>query len=329
MARVLVTGGAGFIGHHTVDLLVTHRHRVSVIDNLTSGNRPLIDAHLYVMDITSGDIRKVFCEERPDYVVLLASQVGVGPSLTDPVNDANVNILGTVNLLENCSRFGVQKVVFASSAAVYGAFHGEKATEECEPNPQAFYGLSKLTAERYIRMYGRQHGLNYTILRYSNVYGMGQESSRQMGVVLRFLRSALSGDPPVVYGDGFQTRDFVFVQDIARANLAALTRGNDQIVNASSGSATTVIDLLTEVAGVTGVNLHPVYAPRAESDISHSILDNSKAASVLGWKPETDLRSGLLRTYQHLRNRGDVRFLTGVHEEPAALSTASTYQRGE
>lgn len=274
MARVLVTGGAGFIGHRTVRLLAERKHRVSVVDNLSSGNHALPEACLHVMDIASPELRHVFKEEKPDYVILLASQVGVASSIRDPLEDAR-------------------------------------------------YGLSKLTAEKYVRMFGLHYGLPFTILRYSNVYGPGQERSKEPGVVSRFLQCALNGATPVVYGDGEQTRDFVYVEDVAQANLAALTLGENHAINISSGRAISVRRLLSTIARLTRTNLRPVFAPRTEGEIAHSTLDNSKAAMVLGWRPQTNPRSGLRKTLRHLLNTGDHASVVGLREAletPAAAS---------
>lgn len=323
MARVLVTGGAGFIGHCTVRLLAERKHRVSVVDNLSSGNHALPEARLHVMDIASPELRHVFKEEKPDYVIMLASQVGVASSIRDPLEDARVNVLGTTNLLWACVEFRVKKVVYASSAAVYGTSAGPVTTEDTDLRPTTFYGLSKLTAEKYVRMFGLHYGLPFTILRYSNVYGPGQERSKEPGVVSRFLQCALNGATPVVYGDGEQTRDFVYVEDVAQANLAALTLGENHAINISSGRAISVRRLLSTIARLTRTNLRPVFAPRTEGEIAHSTLDNSKAAMVLGWRPQTNLRSGLRKTLRHLLNTGDHASVVGLREAletPAAAS---------
>lgn len=294
--RILVTGGAGFIGSHTVDLLVRHGHQVVVADNLSTGNNIHPKADFNLIDICSPKIAELFLEKKPEYVIHLAAQVSIQLSLNDPYKDAKNNILGTINILENCVKTHVKKVIYASSAAVYGEPQKMIIDENHNTCPLSFYGLSKLACEQYLKLYALQYGTKYTILRYSNVYGMGQQPSAEAGVISIFLDNLMHGQIPIIYGDGQQTRDFIFVKDVARANVAALCHGDYEVFNVSCNIPTAVNELLVKIGKILQMEIKPFYGAKREGAIMHSRLNNSKIISMLFWKPEHELDKGLRQT---------------------------------
>lgn len=293
--KILVTGGAGFIGLHTVEQLLMERHQVAVVDHLENGTKtfPLSEAKLYQLDIGSEEMAEVFARERPDAVIHLAAQISVQRSLESPGMDARNNILGTINLLKQCVDYQVPKFIFASSAAVYGSASRLPIREDHVSSPLSFYGASKRMAEEYIQLFAEIYGLDYTILRYANVFGMRQSSHGESGVVAMFVRRMLEGKELLVYGTGWQTRDFVFVKDVARANLAALTRGSRAILNVGSGRQTSINGLLRLLSNVSGQELEPAYREARAGDIHDSLLDSRKAAEQLGWEPSYSVLDGL------------------------------------
>lgn len=302
--RVLVTGGAGFIGSHIVDAVIARGERVAVLDNLSSGRLENIDprVNLYHGDTRdAGFVRETLRTERPDFVIHQAAQIDVQVSVDDPLTDAAVNIMGTLNLLEACRTYEVQKVVYASSAAVYGTPQYLPVDEKHPVNPLSGYGISKHTVEHYLAVYRALYGLNYTALRYANVYGPRQDATGEGGVVAIFASLLLRGRPPRIFGDGMQTRDFVHVHDVARANLAALEAGDEGIYNVSTGRPTTVNWLFETLRDIAGSDVEPLYEPPREGDIQHSYLDPGAAASGLGWRARTGLEDGLRQTVDFYR----------------------------
>ncbi|PKM82437.1 MAG: UDP-glucose 4-epimerase [Firmicutes bacterium HGW-Firmicutes-14] len=304
--KVLVTGGAGFIGSHTVDRLAARGAEVVVADDLSTGKKENINpaAKFVKVDISTEMLEEVFADQQPQFVIHLAAQVSVPRSVINPVRDCTTNILGTVNLLENCRRYGVRKVVYASSAAVYGNPAGTTLSEEDSTAPLSFYGVSKFTPEHYLRVFNNLYGLNYTILRYANVYGPRQDASGEGGVVSIFASRALTGQSPVIFGDGEQTRDFVYVEDVAEANISALSGGDRMVMNIGTGDRLSVNRLWSLMSGITGADdLKPVYSDPREGDIMHSCMDVRKAVSALGWKPVFPVREGLVRTLDYYRGK--------------------------
>lgn len=299
--RVLVTGGAGFIGSHIVDALLKAGHEVLVVDNLSSGKKENLppEVPFYQMDITDPGIAGIFEAARPQAVIHQAAQVAVPVSLRDPVFDARVNIIGTLNLLEAARRVKVGKMVFASSAAVYGNPNYLPVDEDHDLRPLSGYGISKHTVERYLEAYQELYGLSWTALRYANVYGPRQDAQGEGGVVAVFIDKLLHNQRPQIFGDGEQTRDFVYVKDVAAANVAALSAGDNQILNISTGKASTVNELYSLLKQTIGSALEPEYAPPRPGDIVHSYLDNSKAVARLNWQPQYELARGLKETVEH------------------------------
>ncbi|MDK2814152.1 MAG: UDP-glucose 4-epimerase [Thermoanaerobacter sp.] len=301
--KILVTGGAGFIGSHIVDLLIENGYEVVIVDNLSTGKEEFINkkAIFYKKDITDDDLYEIFEKEKPDYVVHQAAQIDVQRSIDDPVFDAKVNVLGTVNLLECCRKSGVKKIVYASSAAVYGNPEYLPIDEVHKINPISYYGISKHTAEHYFEVYSQLYDLKYTILRYANVYGIRQDPKGEGGVISIFIDKMLKGERPIIFGDGNQTRDFVYVKDVAKANLLALEKGDSEVVNISTNKATSINKLVELMNEIMNTSLEPIYAEPRKGDIVHSYLDNKKALEVLGWKPEYSLKDGLRETIECYR----------------------------
>jgi UDP-glucose 4-epimerase len=301
--RILVTGGAGFIGSHVVDAYIRHGHAVSVVDDESSGRMDQVhpEATCTRLDISDiSQLHRYFKEKTFDVLNHHAAQIDVRRSIAEPAFDARVNILGTLNLLEECRLNGVKKIIFASSG---GTIYGEcsrPATERCAEAPESPYGVAKLAAERYIRAYRVLHGLRFTIFRYANVYGPRQDPHGEAGVVAIFIRALLTGQPAVIYGSGRQTRDFVFASDVADANVLALERGDDSILNIGTGRETSISDLYREAASLLGVTSEPLTQPQRAGELTRSVLSGSRARKVLGWRPRYALREGLGETIAHI-----------------------------
>jgi len=293
--RVIVTGGCGFIGSHTVDLLVEEGHEVLIVDNLVSGTVENLNrnAHFVNMDIRHEDLIKVFSSFKPDVVYHLAAQTDVGKSILNPCRDAEHNIVGTISVLECCRKTGVRKIIYASSAAIYGKPTYLPIDEGHVCNPASCYGISKYTAEQYILLYSELYQLNYCILRYSNVYGKRQSAKGESGVISIFKKKFESNDVPVIYGNGEQTRDFIYVKDIASANLDVLEKGCNEVFNVSTGRAVSINDLYVEFCKLFKSDLAPKYEPPRMGDIEHSVLNNRKMTEKTGWKPQYTLETGL------------------------------------
>ncbi|MGG1484194.1 NAD-dependent epimerase/dehydratase family protein [Peribacillus castrilensis] len=296
--RVLVTGGAGFIGSHIVDLLIESGHEVIVIDNLSTGKKEFIhkNATLYLLDINSPQLEEVFAKETPEYVIHQAAQVDITKSIQDPTADADTNILATIRLLKCCQKFNVRKIIYASSCAVYGETNDCSIHENFIVQPLSFYGVSKYTPELYIQLNHKFYGTPYTILRYANVYGPRQTPKGEGGVIAIFMQKALKGEQPIIFGDGEQTRDFVYVKDVASANLSALTNGTNEIINIGLNKKTSINKLHALISSMFLDSALPIYLPRRNGDIQYSRLNNEKALQKLDWKPSYELLEGLRET---------------------------------
>jgi UDP-glucose 4-epimerase len=299
--NVLVTGGAGFIGSHVVDLLIEKGCTVSIADNLSTGRMENINpgAKFYNIDMRDPGLQEVVARERPSAVIHLAAQVDVQCSLRDTRSDAEINIIGSINLLDACAGCGVNKVVFASSAAVYGSPVYLPVDEKHPVLPQSPYGLSKYTVEHYLRLYREMHGVNYTVLRFANVFGPRQDANGEGGVVAIFADRLVKDVQPVIFGDGEQTRDFIYVKDVAGACVAALRRGDGGTYNVSTGKGLSVNHLYQSLKAVTGSTLEAVYQPSRPGDITHSVLVNARACVSLDWRPRYILAEGLSETVTH------------------------------
>jgi UDP-glucose 4-epimerase len=297
--RVLLTGGAGFIGSHVAEALLERGHEVAVLDDLSSGKSENIPegAVSYETDIRSGCPR-VFEEFRPEALSHQAAQMDVRRSVREPAFDADVNVLGTIRLLEKCVEHHVGKVVFASTGgAIYGEQDEFPASEDHPQYPVSPYGVSKLAAERYLHYYLVQYGLPYAALRYSNVYGPRQDPHGEAGVVAIFCGNLAAGKPSTINGTGQQTRDYVYVSDVARANVLALeSEAPSGAYNVGTGVETSVNGLYELLLGISGKDLPPVHGPAKPGEQARSSVDPTKAARALDWRPEVNLKAGLEET---------------------------------
>jgi UDP-glucose 4-epimerase len=303
--NTLVTGGAGFVGSHVVDRLLAAGDRVDIVDDLSTGRAALVppDARLHVLDIRSERLAAVLAAVRPEVVVHLAAQMDVRRSVADPLFDASVNVLGTLNLLECCRKVSVRRVVFASSGgAIYGDTDLIPTPEDHPERPASPYGVAKLAGERYLAVWTTLTGATAFALRYANVYGPRQNPRGEAGVVAIFSARMLDGQPCVVNGDGEQTRDYVYVEDVAEATVRAVRRADlDGVANVGTGRETTVNQLYRCLATVAGITAPPRHGPAKAGEQRRSALDVARAATVLGWTPRTSLEDGLGRTFAHFR----------------------------
>lgn len=299
--KILVTGGAGFIGSHLVDRLVQEGHDVVIVDNLSTGKRKNVNraAEFYKIDIQSSRLEQIFRKERPSLVVHLAAQMNVRRSVEDPIFDAQVNILGLLNLLQQAVKHGSRKVIFASSGgAVYGEQDVFPAPENHPTRPLSPYGISKLTGELYLAYYQYLSGIQYVALRYANVYGPRQDPEGEAGVVAIFAKKMLAGEQPIINGNGRQTRDFTFVEDVVEANLAVMGQDIQGVYNVGTGKETTVNELFTTLIGLTGTNFKGIHGPAKKGEQARSVVDITKIRTQLGWEPRVSLPDGLKRTVE-------------------------------
>jgi len=304
--KVLVTGGAGFIGSHVADGLLGAGHEVTVLDDLSSGKREQVPqaARFVHADIRSEAAAKLIRDERFDAVVHQAAQIDVRKSVTDPRFDADVNLSGLLNLLEASTSAGVKRFLFASSGgACYGEQETYPAPESHPSRPVSPYGVSKAAGELYLGYYAAEKKLSYCALRYANVYGPRQDPMGEAGVVAIFSGRCLAGSTCTIYGDGRQTRDYVYVGDVARANLLALTSDFVGPINIGTGVETDVVELHRRIAEATCSGQGPQFAAPRAGEQRRSCIDPAKAAQVLGWRPEVSLEEGISRTAAFFRER--------------------------
>jgi len=303
--KVIVTGGAGFIGSHLVDALILRGVEVHILDNLVAGHNNNVNprAELHEVDICSEEAKSIIISVKPYAVFHLAAQADVGKSVQNPKYDADVNIKGTINMLEACRDAKVKKFVFASTSAVYGNLKKDLLSENEKTIPASYYGLSKLTAESYIRLFYELYRVPFTILRYANVYGPRQLPKGEGGVIAVFLNRLKSADTLSVHGDGEQTRDFIYVSDIVAANIAAIDKGAQQTIQISTSKKTSINEILNRLAMIHGKNIHTVFTASREGDIKHSCLKNEKAYDLLNWQPQVDISKGLTNTYDFHKGR--------------------------
>ena len=308
--NILVTGGAGFIGSHIVEAYLKLGHRVIILDNLSSGKKENIapEAKFYEMDLLDPRIENLLGDEQIEVINHHAAQISVTHSVTHPEEDASINILGSIKLLEAAKSGGVKKFIFASTGgAIYGFQDAFPADESHACRPESPYAISKFSVENYLHYYRKTYGLNSTILRYSNVYGPRQDPHGEAGVVAIFCQKLLSQSQPVIFGDGEQTRDFVSVQDVAEANVLALTHSLAGIYNVGTGKETTVNELFQQIAQLAGNNVTPQHAPARKGELQRSVIDPEKFRASTRWKPGLPLKQGLSSTYEFFacQNKGN------------------------
>ncbi len=294
--KVLVTGGAGFIGSHVVDRLITEGHQAVVVDDLSLGRRQNINprAKFYQMDICHEGLIELFQQERPDVVNHNAAQVNLRLSVENPLSDARVNLLGSLNLLECSRRTGVKKFIYISSGgAIYGEPKKLPVREEDPIFPLSPYGLHKYMVELYLPLYYQSYGLRYTILRYPNVYGPRQDPRGEAGVVAIFSQQMLRGERPTIFGDGSKTRDYVFVVDIVHANMLVMDGGDQQAFNLGWGREVTDQEIFDRVRDALSADIQPIYGEKRPGEIDHIALKSSKIKRSLGWTPRIPLEEGI------------------------------------
>ena len=304
--NILVTGGAGFIGSHVVDGLIEAGHTVCIVDNLWEHGGGKLEnvnpkAIFYKIDVCDVALSEVFQKEQPEAICHLAAQHSVKISTDDPVYDANVNILGLINLLQNANRFGARKIIFSSSGATYGTVEKMPVDEKTTQHPESPYGITKMASEYYLRFWKNMHGLDYTILRYGNVYGPRQDPLGEAGVIAIFSRQILLKEPVRVDWDGEQQKDYVYVGDVARANLLALTAGDGEAYCIAYGQGTSVNTLYRSLVNEIGYDVEIRQAPKRPGDIYLTYFDCSKAHHELGWKAEVGLEEGLRMTVNYFK----------------------------
>jgi UDP-glucose 4-epimerase len=302
--KILVTGGAGFIGSHCVDRLVLEGHEVVIVDNLSTGKRRNLNraATFYKLDIQSSRLEQVFRKERPSLLLHLAAQMDVRRSVDDPIFDAQVNILGTLNLLQQAVKHGTRKVIFASSGgAIYGEQDAFPAPESHPTRPLSPYGISKLTGEHYLTYHQRISGIQYVTVRYSNVYGPRQDPEGEAGVVAIFTQKMLNGEQPIINGNGRQTRDFVFVDDVVEANVAVMGQDIQGTYNVGTGRETSVNELFRMLSEFTGCGWKGIHGPAKKGEQARSVIDSTKLRQDLGWEPRVAIEDGLKRTVDFFR----------------------------
>ncbi|MFN3966887.1 MAG: NAD-dependent epimerase/dehydratase family protein [Endomicrobiia bacterium] len=304
--KILVTGGAGFIGSHIVDKYISEGHSVVVVDNLSTGKKENInpEAKFYTVDITDiKHLSQIFENEKPDVVNHHAAQIDVRKSVADPTFDANVNIIGSINLLENCKKYNVKKFIFASSGGtIYGECSYIPPDEDSQYFPMSPYGIAKLSVEYYIKYYSETFNIKTAILRYGNVYGPRQDPHGEAGVVAIFSERMLKNEPVFIFGDGKQMRDYVYVEDVVRANLLVLNHDENLTLNIGTSKPTSVLELFEMMKKICGYKQNPVFKPPRTGELFKSFLDIKKAKEKIGWEPLFNLEEGLKKTIEYFRN---------------------------
>ncbi len=307
-SKALVTGGAGFIGSHVVDLLVSEGYEVVVVDSLITGGLRNVnpEVKLIEIDLRDSKLGQVLQEERPRYVLHHAAQASIQRSLAEPVQDADVNVMGSLHLLEQCRANEVEKFIYVSSG---GAIYGDPEVLPCDEShpvrPLSPYGVSKLAIETYLPIYGEEFGMRYTTLRYANVYGPRQDPYGEAGVVAIFTSQMLRAEKVTVNGTGEQQRDFVYVDDVAKANLRSLETGDGGVYNIGCGVGTPVNEMFDRLKNATGYQRDPHFGPPKKGEVFKIYLDVSRAERELGWTPKVSLNDGLTKTVEYMRSHLD------------------------
>jgi len=304
--KILVTGGAGFIASQIADAFIKEGHEVCILDNLSTGFEHNINpkAKFIHADISSPSISEIFAKEKFDVVNHHAAQIDVRKSVADPVFDANTNILGTINLLQACIKSGVKRFMFASTGgAVYGEQEYFPADESHPTNPVSPYGITKLSIEKYLYFYKNEYGLNYTILRYANVYGPRQNPFGEAGVVAIFATKLLKKENPVINGEGKQTRDYVFVEDVVKANVLALRLDGSDIFNVGTGIETSVNELFTKLNSVAGNRAKEKHGPAPKGEQMRSVITSEKLFKKFNWRPSIKIDEGLEKTFHSFKSK--------------------------
>ena len=301
--RITVTGGAGFIGSHLVDRLIEDGHTVQVIDNLYTGNKEFVHskAQFVELDIRDPKLYSVLEEFRPDYIFHEAAQTEVSTSMSDPMLDCDINLMGLINLLNAAVKLDIKKFLMPSSAAVYGNLDTLPLNENMIGNPSSFYGLTKLTTEHYLRIYHETFGLPYICYRYSNVFGPRQGNGGEGGVISIFAKAIVQDSPIIIYGDGKQTRDFIYVDDVVEANILGMQHQVIGIYNVSTGISSSVNLLVDEFRNISGKDIEVIYDKPRLGDIRDSVLATDKSEKGLLFTAKYNLHDGLIKTYEYFK----------------------------
>ncbi len=297
--NILVTGGAGFIGSHLVDELLQKGHKVIVVDNLSSGKKECVNkkAVFYKADILSSEIEKIFKKEKPEIVFHFAAHIEARESVKDPLGDAKVNILGSLNILENCRKYNVEKIIFASSGGeIYGDAKTIPTSEDYIPFPISPYGVAKFSVEKYLDSYYKVHGIKYVALRFGNVYGPGQNAKGESGVVAIFTEKMLRGEQPFIHGDGKQTKDYIFVDDVVQAAYKAFEKDFVGILNIGTGKETSVLEIFNKLKNSIGKGIEEKHIALPSINFKRGCLSIKKAKKVLDWQPKYNLNEGMEKT---------------------------------
>lgn len=305
--KILVTGGAGFIGSNIVDELIEKKHKVVIVDNLATGNIKNVNKKAKFYKVSVCDKKKIdeiFKKEKIDIVIHHAAQLDVRKSVEDPCFDADVNIKGALNILEACKNTKVKKIIFASSGGtIYGECGTKAPDEKSFANPLSPYGVAKLSVEHYIKAYSALYGLKYTILRYANVYGPRQDVNGEAGVVAIFIGRMTANKDVFIFGNGKQLRDYVYVKDVVSANIKSLTKGNNEIINIGTQKTFSVNQLVKELSVITSYKNKPIFKPKRNGELFKSFLNISKAKKVLNWEPKVSIKEGLKNTVEYFINK--------------------------
>ncbi len=302
--KILVTGGAGFIGSHVAERYLSAGWKVAVVDNLSSGRRDNVPegAAFYELDVRDMEFAEVVAAERPDVISHHAAQMDVRISTTEPAFDADVNIVGSIKVVEAALAAGVKKVIFSSTGgAVYGEPEELPVTEETPARPISQYGCSKLAVERYLYLYNVQRGLDYVALRYPNVYGPRQNPHGEAGVTAIFALKMLDGEPCVIYGDGTESRDYVYIDDVVNAHVLAADGDFNGVLCIGSSKETTVPEIFDELSALTGNDIEPRREPLRPGEIHRICISGVKAKEILGWEPKVSFNDGLARLVEHIK----------------------------
>ena len=303
--RVMVTGGGGFIGSHIVDSLIENGHSVFVVDNLSEGNTDNLNSHARLFDVNINDsdgLQRAFAEAKPDVVSHNAAQVSVRNSMADPIHDAEVNIIGSLNVLQCAAKNDVERIIFASTSVVYAKPIHLPMDETHPLRPESVYGVSKLSVENFIRLYTDAYGIRHKIFRYGNVYGPRQNPHGEAGVVAIFTGQFLRGEQPTIFGDGTKTRDYIYISDIVAANIAALdAAGDNETYNIARGIGVSDYEIFDAVGAACDSSMQPKYAPVRPGEPQHIGLDPAKAMQSLSWQPRVSLPDGVIQVVEHYR----------------------------